>query len=183
MVPRTTTTREANMYEINERPHILMAKDTDQPGYRARALCLVDGYPAEVDIIVNRKHQEYNSFRIMVWCSVHCMWEPVYHLEPEEVGHMPPLVDDATLATMNRIADSLHATATMICRAARQRQDHVEAEAELVKRAALHEAQDREAEVLRSENQWVAPEPATPPMFTESKADYTAANHVIEENQ
>lgn len=120
---------------FNQRPHITEVVTTDEPGYRVRTLCHVDGFPAYVDLDVNTRRQEYSTFTIKVFDPTSRSWDVVWNLLPDEVGHMPVIGDQPdTLVRLNEIADVLWHVATEVMRTARQRYDMVDAIGKQVER-------------------------------------------------
>lgn len=129
------------MLQINERPNITSAISTED-GYRVRNLCLVDGFPAEIDIQVDTHRQKYSQFTIQIYDPINGRWgATVADLKSEEVGRMPILHDEAeTLAELNRVAALLWEMANLIVRTARLRQEDLDTDDYVRNRLALAEA-------------------------------------------
>lgn len=130
------------MLQINARPNITSAVSTED-GYRVRTLCLVDGFPAEIDIQVDTTHrQKYSQYTIQVYDAVNQRWgATIADLKPEEVGRMPILHDEPeTLVELNRVASLLWEMADLIARTARECQEEINTAAYVRNRLALAEA-------------------------------------------
>lgn len=137
------------MYSINERPNIVSTVSTED-GYSVRTLCLVDGFPAEIDIDVDTHRQKYSHFWIRVYNPVQQEWGAnITTMTPQEVGRMPILHDEAeTLAKLNEIAGHLYDMATVIFRTGRIRQAELDEEEYVCHRLALDTARERELDDL-----------------------------------
>lgn len=141
---------------INERPNIVATVNIED-GYLARALCLVDGFPAEVRIKIDTHKQKYSDYDISVYDPVRQEWaRRVYSLDFDEVGRLPfDGTDPATIAELNKIADLLWRAANVIVTGARLRQEQIETDDHVRNNLAL----DR-ARAVRAEGppEWVAPQ-------------------------
>jgi hypothetical protein len=111
---------------INERPNIV-ATITTEDGYRARGLCLVDGFPAEVTLDVDTHRQKYSRFDIRVFDPVRMSWEHIYKLDSEEVGRLPILGNEPeTIVQLNEVANLLWQAANVVLFSARVRQEQID---------------------------------------------------------
>lgn len=112
---------------INERPHVTEAINIED-GYLTRTLCLVDGFPAQVELSVDTHRQRYSRFEISVYDPVSLSWRHVADMKSEEVGRMPILNDDPeTIAKLNEVANMLWQMAETIVTTARERQSYLDA--------------------------------------------------------
>lgn len=135
---------------IQESPNIVSTVSIHE-GYVARSLCLVDGYPSEVRVSVDIRHQEYSRYDIFVFNPVTMSWDEVYSLGYADVGHMPVIGNDPdTLIELNTVAQLLWRTAQVVVTGAHRRQDEVDVHLYVQKRVGLEEAFRKDP--------WVAPE-------------------------
>lgn len=109
--------------QINERPDIVRTTPLahDGRGYRARTMCLVDGYPAEIRIIVDVDKPRYSAFQVRAFHPSQ-LWQTIHQFQPDEVdvGSLP--VDgSAALVRLNEIATDLWRSANLIVTVARTR--------------------------------------------------------------
>lgn len=125
-------------------------------GYQVRALCLVDGFPAEVEITLDADNRRYSSADISVFYDADSCWHTVYRAPKNWLSDLPVLPDSENgLAILNRLAIQLHKAGHYIVGTARVRQDHVEAEAEALKQSYVADmyqrraVAERNAEVMR----------------------------------
>jgi hypothetical protein len=141
---------------INERPQIVATVNIED-GYLARALCLVDGFPAEVRIKIDTHKQKYSDYDISVYDPIRQEWaRRVYHLDFDEVGRLPfDGTDATTIAELNRIADLLWRAANVIVTGARLRQEQIETDDHVRNNLALDRARRMRAE---GPPEWVAPQ-------------------------
>lgn len=131
------------MLRINERPNITSAISTDD-GYMVRTLCLVDGFPAEVEIEIDTHRQKYSRFHLSLYDPVEVRWKHIADLKSQEVGRMPILHDEPeTIVELNRVAGILWDMASLIVRTGRERQEEIEAADYVRNRMALQAALDR----------------------------------------
>lgn len=125
---------------INERPHVTEAINIED-GYLTRTLCLVDGFPAEIEMTVDTYRQRYSRFEISVYPPVSGTWRHVTDMKSEEVGRLPILNDDPeTIAKLNEIANMLWQMAEMIVTTGRQRQEELDIDTYVRERVSLDEA-------------------------------------------
>lgn len=137
---------------INEGPNIVSTVSSHD-GYVARGLCLVDGFPSEIRIKVDIRHQEYSTYEIVVFNPISMSWDQVYELNYDDIGHMPMIGDDPdTLIELNTVAQLLWQTANVVMTSARVRQDHLDIELHVRKSVALENSR-RDADAV-----WKAPE-------------------------
>ena len=131
------------MLRINERPNITSAISTDD-GYMVRTLCLVDGFPAEVEIEIDTHRQKYSRFHLSLYDPVEVRWKHIADLKSQEVGRMPILHDEPeTIVELNRVAGILWDMANLVVRTGRERQEEIEAADYVRNRMALQAALDR----------------------------------------
>lgn len=147
---------------INERPNIVATVNIED-GYLARALCLVDGFPAEVRIKIDTHKQKYSDYDISVYDPVRQEWaRRVYSLDFDEVGRLPfDGTDPATIAELNKIADLLWRAANVIVTGARLRQEQIETDDHVRNNIALDTERRRlenEARFREEIPEWVAPQ-------------------------
>lgn len=114
-------------------------------GYQARALCRIDGFPAEVRTSVDTENQRYSEYSILLWNPHQLEWSQVHRLSYDEVGHMPPLLiaEQEVIANLNDVARALWRVADAIVRIGRERQEDIDAAAFVRENTALDEARER----------------------------------------
>lgn len=132
---------------IYERPRI----NPDQivrtrDGYRARSLCLCDGYPAEVMIDVDTRQRDYSRAAISAFDPVHLVWNQVYSMDAEHLRDLPALPDgEEGFIALNRLAAHLHSVGDVIVSMANERLVAAEAAEEAAKQAAVADMWERRA--------------------------------------
>lgn len=138
------------MYRIETLPTIAETVST-RDGYRSRVLCLLDGFPGEISLIVNSHIPAHSSYTISVWDHVRGVWVRVYEIEPDEVGHMPIIRDDIdTLVRLNELAQMLHIIASAVLSTARERQDGIDRLAKVADQRAVDDYRfDRDVDAER----------------------------------
>lgn len=114
------------MSQINTMPSI-KAVASIKDGYMARSLCVVDGLPAQVTMVVNVYKYARSDFYIDVWNPRAMRWSKrVYEIEGREVGRMPVLPDEPeTLERMNALAALLWGAAEVIVVGGRERDEEL----------------------------------------------------------
>jgi len=113
---------------IEERPRVVSVVPV-RDGYTARALCLVDGLPAETRARVDTDNPRHSDYWIRVWDPEAVNWTGrVYELDHEEVGLLPPLLiaEPEVLARLNHVFETLWYTANAIVRTGRERRENLE---------------------------------------------------------
>lgn len=145
-------------------------------GYEARTFCLVDGFPAQVVAEVNTRKQEYSTYRIEVWTPPESRWVTVYEVGHRQVGDMPlyysafdgqPGNEDA-VRRLQDVADRLHATAEVVARTARLRQDETAALAQITSSVAWAAHAERQNADMRARAEQQAPARAAREEATET---------------
>ena len=137
---------------INEHPHL--TKDhvvSTRDGYRARALCLADGYPAEVDIDINTHTRMYSAASLNVFDPVSMSWVGVFSMQSELLRDLPTLGDTpAAINELNQLAAHLRNMGDIILATANRTHDHRLANAEVIRQVAVaqHFREQREAQEL-----------------------------------
>ena len=114
--------------KITERP-VIAGVTPKRDGYTARALCLVDGLPAQVHISIDTEMPKYSDYRIDVWDAVRQTWtHSIYSLTHDEVGHIPPLLvaETEAMAMLNTAAELMWHAANAIMQTGRLRQEEID---------------------------------------------------------
>lgn len=125
---------------ISTEPHIAaIAEGRDK--YVARALCLVDGFPAEVKIDIDTDTPRYSSYYINVWSARDMMWAQVHSLSFDDVGHMPSRISEMgeLLVKLNQVAHLLWSVANAVLTGGRERQEIVDRQLFVLKNMDLDE--------------------------------------------
>jgi hypothetical protein len=107
-------------------PVITAVTHTDEPSIKARVLCLVDGFAAEITHVVDTKHQEYNRHHISVFDYGRMDWIAVLRWGFDEVGHVPIHPDTETIGYLSGLSEVMWAQANVIVNQSRLRQQEIE---------------------------------------------------------
>lgn len=116
-------------------------------GYTCRALCLVDGYPAQIEITVDLQTPRYSSFALQVFNPLEMRWDTIVSATPERVGHMEVIAD---LERLNEIAMKLWVEAELIVTTAHRRQDEVDVDLAVMRETAIQRRLARLGEAAAS---------------------------------
>jgi hypothetical protein len=109
-------------------PLITSVKQTDNPGIEAIALCLVDGYSAEVQHTIDLKHQEYNHHTLRVWDSATMTWSTLLDWDYDRVGSVPVYPEPEAAARLSRVSEEMWHIANTIATQSRLRQQELDIE-------------------------------------------------------
>lgn len=109
-------------------PVITAITQTDNPGFEARALCLVDGFPAEIHHVINTKRQEYNRHTIDVFDSVSMNYRQIIDWGFVEAGHVPIHPEDETFGYLTELSRTMWGMADVIVTQSRMRQREIDIE-------------------------------------------------------
>jgi len=130
-------------------PAIWKIIQTDKPGLKARTLCVVDGFAAEITHEVDIKHQDYNRHVISIFDPKMLMWSAILEWGFDEVGRVPVFPESDTQKYLTGSSQTMWEHANAIVRLSRERQEVLDVEqytaqrlkfnAELI---ALHEVHE-----------------------------------------
>ncbi|WP_327116641.1 hypothetical protein OHB12_05165 [Nocardia sp. NBC_01730] len=89
-------------------------------GYQARSLCLVDGQPADLTLIVDTTTPERSRYTVHVFDQMSLRWCPILRASAPDFGPMPSQCDDVlTVIACRKLATQLHDVAEWVLRTAR----------------------------------------------------------------
>ncbi len=107
-------------------PVINAVSHTEDPGFKAHALCTVDGYAAEVSHDINTRRQEYNSHVLRVFDARTMEWKTVLSFGHDEMGHIPIHPEPETIGALRGISEVMWSMANVIVAQSRLRQEELD---------------------------------------------------------
>jgi hypothetical protein len=118
------------VYELigNGPPTIWKITQTDKPGLKARTLCVVDGFTAEITHEVDIKHQDYNRHIIQIFDPRTMMWYPILEWGFDEVGRVPVFPESDTTEYLTGWSRTMWDHANAIVTLSRKRQEDIDVE-------------------------------------------------------
>lgn len=107
-------------------PVVTSVTHTDEPGFEARVLCLVDGFPAEIHHEVNTKRQEYSRHNLDVFDPVQMTWHRVISWGFTEAGHIPIHPEPEIIGNLRGLSEVMWRLANTIVTQSRLRQQEID---------------------------------------------------------
>src|SRR5688500_15918344 len=117
-----------SLHFIPEGPPQITSITQTNTGFEARALCLVDGLPAEIrHTIENRRKEDYNSHRLEVFDAADMRWHILLNWNFVQAAHIPIHPPADTLACLNQLSETMWHTANVVTVQSRMRREDQEA--------------------------------------------------------
>lgn len=109
-------------------PVITSTTQTDEPGFEARTLCLVDGFPAEIHHEINTRRQEYSTHTLELFDPATLAWKRILTWGFVEAGHIPAYPEEETFAYLTHLSKTMWGMANVVVHQARLRGQDLNAE-------------------------------------------------------
>jgi hypothetical protein len=121
-------------------PRLSTLLRNEDMGIETRALCLIDGYAAEIYHVINTRRQEYNLHTIRVFDPDMMSWSKILSWDYTAVGHVPTYPDGDTFAHLTALSRQMWEQANIIAAQSRMRRAELERIQYVAKKIALEEA-------------------------------------------
>lgn len=105
-------------------PVITSVTQNDEPGFEARVLCLVDGFPAEIQHVINTKRQEYNRHELSIFEPTG--WKSILNWGFVEAGHVPTYPEEETSGYLSGLSQTMWGMANVVVRQGRLRREDLD---------------------------------------------------------